>query len=56
MHLPYYLQHFIKKQITRLDRRKLMGQFTKGPPATRVFLSFVDTCKGIGQQIIKELD
>ena len=51
LHLPYYL-HFIKKQITLLDCRKLMGQYLQGPPATRVFSSFVDTCKGIGQQII----
>src|ERR1044071_9913361 len=55
LHLPYYL-HFIKKQITLLDCRKLMCQFIKAPPATRVFLSVVDTCKGMGQQIIKELD
>lgn len=45
LHLLYYLQQFIKKQITWLDRRKLMGQFTKDPPATRVFLSSVESYK-----------
>ena len=39
---------FYKKvQIICWNHLKLMGQFVKAPPAMRVSLSLVDTCKGI---------
>ena len=39
---------FYKKvQIIYWNHLKLMGQFVKGPPAMRVFLSLVDTCNAI---------
>ena len=47
---------FYKKANYSPGSSKTDGPIYKGPPATHVFLSFVDTCKGIGQQIIKELD
>jgi len=43
----WFTAFYKKVQIICWNHLKLMGQFVKGPPAMRVFLSLVDTCKAM---------